>query len=186
MHCLKKCYLREYIHSWQIMRIYLIGFMGSGKTTLGKRLARRLEYAFVDLDQELEQAEGVSVPELFRMHGEAHFRELERDVLHATAKLERVVVATGGGTPCFFDNMDFILQHGVSVYLRMNHVSLAHRLENAFVKRPLVENLKGEDLIEFIENKLKEREPWYMKAHCVIKGETVKPDHVISLVFGYG
>jgi shikimate kinase len=180
----EKCYLRKYIHPWCIMRIYLIGFMGSGKTTLGKRLARRLEYAFVDLDHELEESEGVSIPELFRIHGEAHFRQLERKALHATGKLERVVVSTGGGTPCFFDNMDFILEHGVSVYLRMSHLSLAHRLENAFVKRPLVENLYGEELVNFIEKKLREREPYYLRAHCVIKGETVKPDHIISLVFG--
>lgn len=167
-----------------IMRIYLIGFMGSGKSTLGKRLARRLDYGFQDLDHLLEEQQHMSIPEIFSRHGEEYFREREREVLHQTALHDNMVIATGGGAPCFFDNMDFILANGKSVYLRMSHLSLAHRLENAFTRRPLLEDLKGESLQQYIAQKLQEREPYYLKAHCVIKGETVKPDHIISLVFG--
>lgn len=166
------------------MRIYLIGFMGSGKTTLGKRLARRLEYDFVDLDQEVESECGLNVAEIFSKFGEEKFRQLEQQKLHATALKTNLVVATGGGTPCYSDNMDFILENGISVYLRMSHLSLAHRLEQAYVKRPLLEDFKGLTLQNFIAQKLLEREPYYLKANCVIKGETVKPDQVISLIFG--
>jgi shikimate kinase len=166
------------------MRIYLIGFMGCGKSSLGKRLARRLEYAFHDTDHEIERETGKRVWELFRDEGEPAFREREREVLHRTAEMDRVVVATGGGTPCFFDNMEFILAHGIPVYLRMSVASLVHRLENARVKRPLLQDLEGESLFAEISERLAEREPWYMKANCIIKGETAKPDHIISLVFG--
>ncbi len=166
------------------MRIYLIGFMGSGKSTLGKRLARRLDYGFLDLDHEVEKKQGMSVMEIFREQGEESFRALERQQLHDTALQDNLVIATGGGTPCFFDNMDFILQSGMSVYLRMSHLSLSHRLENAFTRRPLLDQLQGEPLQQYIAQKLQEREPYYLRAHCIIKGETVKPDHIISLVFG--
>lgn len=166
------------------MRIYLIGFMGSGKTTLGRRLARKLGYDFMDLDLELENQSGMSIPDIFRTAGEAGFREMERVQLQATALRDNLVIATGGGTPCFFDNMEFIRNHGKAVYLRMSHLSLAHRLNDAFVKRPLLENLQGKELEDYIQAKLAEREPCYLKAHCVIKGETAKPDHIIALVFG--
>ena len=158
--------------------------MGCGKSSLGKRLARKLEFAFHDTDHEIERETGKSVWELFRDEGELAFRERERDVLRRTADMEKVVVATGGGTPCFFDNMEFILAHGISVYLRMSVSSLVHRLENARVKRPLLQDLEGESLFAEISERVAEREPWYMKANCIIKGETAKPDHIISLVFG--
>lgn len=167
------------------MRIYLIGFMGSGKSSLGRRLAKKLAYPFVDLDQEVENLAGMSIPDIFLRLGERHFRELEQKVLQQTVAHHKAVIATGGGTPCFFDNMEFINAHGVSVYLRMSPASLAFRLEHAQIHRPLVEKRKGEDLLQFIEEKLGEREPWYLQARCIIKGETVKADQVISLVFGH-
>jgi shikimate kinase len=174
----------KFVEGFPDMRIYLIGFMGCGKSSLGKRLARRLGYAFYDTDQEIERETGKKIGELFREEGEAAFRERERQMLRMTADLERVVVATGGGTPCFFDNMDFIRAHGVSVYLRMSVTSLVHRLENARTKRPLLQDFQGEALFTEISERLADREQWYLKAHCVIKGETAKPNHIVSLVFG--
>ena len=167
------------------MRIYLVGFMGSGKSSLGKRLSKKLNYPFVDLDQVVEKNTGMSISDIFLRYGEGHFRQLEQEALHESATYPKAVIATGGGTPCFFDNMDFINDHGVSVYLRMSPATLAYRLEHAQVSRPLIEKHKGDDLMQFIENKLKEREPWYLKARCIIKGETVKADQIISLVFGH-
>lgn len=166
------------------MRIYLLGFMGSGKSSLGKRLAKRLHYYFVDLDEEVEQLAGMSISDIFIRYGETHFRQLEQQALQATAQLHKAVIATGGGTPCFFDNMQFINAHGASVYLRMSPASLAYRLEHAQKKRPLVENIKGEQLLKYIEQKLGEREPYYLQAKCIIKGETVKTEQIVSLVFG--
>lgn len=166
------------------MRIYLIGFMGCGKSSLGKRLARKLEYPFVDTDMEVEREAGLSVSEIFRQHGEEAFRQMERDALQRTTSFDKVVVATGGGAPCYLDNMAFMKEHGVSVYLRMSVQSLVYRLENARVKRPLLEGLEGDDLLREISDRLAEREKWYLQANCVIKGETAKPAHIVALVFG--
>lgn len=166
------------------MRIYLIGFMGCGKSSFGKRLAKKLDYPFVDLDEEIENQSGKSIPELFKLDGEAAFRKLEQDMLLETLIHKKAVIATGGGTPCFEDNMEFMNTEGITVYLRMSPLSITHRLENAKRQRPLVENLKGDKLLEFVKQRLSHREEFYLKSHCIIKGETVKPDQVISLVFG--
>lgn len=166
------------------MRIYLLGFMGSGKTSLGRRLAKKLDFVFVDLDNEIERLAGRPVDEIFKLFGEDHFRQLEQNVLHKTANLKRAVIATGGGTPCFFDNITFINSHGTSVYLRMSPGSLASRLAHAQKKRPLIHNLSQSSLHGYIESKLKEREVYYLQSKCIIKGESVKVDQVISLVFG--
>jgi shikimate kinase len=168
-----------------LMRIYLIGFMGSGKSTLGKRLAKKLDYPFSDIDQEVEALAGMSISDIFLRFGESRFRQLEQEVLHQTVHLHKVVIATGGGTPCFCENMAFINAHGVSVYLRMSSASLASRLEHAQKQRPLVENYAGEKLLRYIEEKLQQREPFYLQSKCIIKGETVKVDQIISLVFGH-
>lgn len=168
------------------MRIYLVGFMGSGKSSVGKRLAKKLGYNFVDLDDEAERLAGKSVSDIFQMHGEGYFRKLEQQALQLTAQLQNTIIATGGGTPCFFDNMDFINANGVSVYLKMSAASLVYRLEHAHKKRPLVQNLSGDGLLQYVEGKLEEREPYYLKAKCIIKGETVKTNQIISLIFGQG
>lgn len=167
------------------MRIYLIGFMGSGKSSLGRRLAKKLAYPFVDLDQEVENHSGMSIPDIFLRFGEGHFRQLEQQALLQTVSHHKAVIATGGGTPCFFENMQFINEHGVSVYLRMSPASLAFRLEHAQISRPLIKEYSGEALLQYIEEKLKEREQCYMQARCIIKGETVKVDQIVSLVFGH-
>ncbi len=166
------------------MRIYLIGFMGCGKTSLGKRLAEKLNFTFFDTDNVIEEQAGMKVQEIFSKLGEATFRDLERKVLSESALIDDVVIATGGGMPCHFDNMDFMLKHGKTIYIRMDPASLADRIENSHKKRPLVDHLKGDALISTIKEKLALREPYYMKADCIVKGESLKPKHVISLLFG--
>ncbi len=166
------------------MRIYLIGFMGCGKSSFGKRLAKKLDYQFIDLDKEIEGRTGQSIDDLFRIGGELVFRKYEQEALSETIKHTKAVIATGGGTPCFGDNMLFMNAEGVTVYLRMSLLSITHRLENARYRRPLVKNLKGKELADYVRHKLAEREEHYLQSHCVIKGETVKPDQVIALIFG--
>lgn len=166
------------------MNIFLVGFMGCGKSSLGKRLALRLNYRFLDLDEEIERQAGLSISEIFKRDGEHYFRQLEANILRQVEKSVPTVVATGGGTPCHFDNMDYINSNGVSVFLRMSPKSLAWRLENTHKNRPLIANMQGEGLLQFVETKLAEREQFYMQAHCIVKGETVKVAHVVALVFG--
>lgn len=166
------------------MIIFLIGFMGCGKTTLGKRLSRKLDYSFYDMDEEIEKKAGLSVSEIFSQKGEAAFRKMEREYLKSLNPESDLVIATGGGAPCFGDNIELMNQLGITVYLKMSPVSLAGRLQKARSIRPLIEGLGDEALLEFIHERLKEREPHYKKAKCIMKGENVKSSHVVALVFG--
>lgn len=166
------------------MRIYLIGYMASGKSSLGRRLARKLEYPFFDLDLALEEESGKGIRDMFVEDGEPAFREMEREMLHRLSNNARAVIATGGGTPCFFDNMDFMNETGVSVYLKMSPQSLVHRLENARTARPLIEGKQGEVLADFVRRTLKEREVFYQRAHIIIKGESARAGQIKSMLFG--
>lgn len=161
------------------MKIFLIGFMGSGKTSLGRKLAQKLGYTFVDLDERLCAYTGKTIPELFSSLGEAGFRKLEQEVLHSTEKEQEAVVSTGGGTPCFFDNMDWMNQHGKTVYLHVPASALANRIEHSKTDRPLIAGRKGEELVGFIEEKLKEREGFYQKAGMMVSGLDMTADKML-------
>lgn len=158
--------------------------MGSGKTTLGKRLARKINYEFIDMDHYIEEQAGMKVAEIFEQKGERYFREKEEAFLGSLQTENNLVVATGGGVPCFGNNMQLMNQKGITVYLKMSPASLASRLEKARNIRPLIEGMSPDLLRGYIEKKLHERELYYNKAQCIIKGENVKPFHVTSLVFG--
>ncbi len=139
--------------------------MGCGKSTLGKQLARRLEFEFIDLDKSIEQGEGHELFDIFNKQGEAYFRGLEKKYLRETTmNLDDVVIAVGGGTPCFYDNMSFMNQHGVTVYLRMDSASLAYRIFHGKGKRPLVEGKSELELKAFVKQHLAEREDMYLEA----------------------
>jgi len=168
------------------MIIFLIGFMGSGKSTLGKRLAKKIDYDFLDMDQVIMKDEGQTVSEIFETKGEAYFRQKETELLQQLNADSNQVVATGGGAPCFASNIDIMNQKGVTVYLKMSPACLAGRLYNARAVRPLIAHLNADELLGYIEIKLAEREPCYNKAKCVIKAENVRPYHIVSLVFGDG
>ncbi len=148
--------------------IYIVGFMGSGKTTWGKKLAKALDRPFIDLDEVLVQRLGMTIPEYFSLHGEADFRKIESTVLKET-NTPNAVISTGGGTPCYFDNMDWITQHGTAVYFEHTPKSLWMRLNATDVnKRPALKGLTGEQLLDFIAEKLAERDPFYQKAQIKI------------------
>jgi len=138
--------------------IFLIGFMGCGKTTLGRKLASRLGYPFMDLDHVLEAKAGMTIAEYFSIYGEDAFRKLESEILKQTEYPENAIVSTGGGLPCFFDNMDWINKQGRSIYIQLSPKTLAGRLEHEKVKRPLLRDKHGDDLVAFIGDKLEERE----------------------------
>jgi len=123
------------------MKIYLIGYMASGKTRLGNQLAELTGYRFMDLDEVFEERYRLSVFDFFEKYGEAAFRQIEQKLLVETEKLDRTVIATGGGTPCFFGNMDFIKRHGISIYIRMTVPELAERLQQVKKKRPLLKDV---------------------------------------------
>lgn len=160
-------------------RVVLVGFMGCGKSTLGKKLAKKLEVPFIDSDKEIEEYFQKSIGELFAEHGESHFRELEREYIDALELREDFVLATGGGMPCFANNMDKLNKTGTTFYLNRSPKELAHRLANAKTQRPLVAGLEEEELLEFIEDKLKNREEYYKKANVVLGREEQTPEGIM-------
>ncbi|MCD7710222.1 MAG: shikimate kinase [Porphyromonadaceae bacterium] len=145
-------------------RIFLIGFMGAGKTTLGKVLAKRLEIDFIDLDQYIEGRFRKSVREIFAKEGEEKFRQMEKNLLHEVSDFEDVIIATGGGTPCFFDNMDYMNAHGVCIYLQASTDELYKRLVNGRSSRPILSGKNDKELYSFIEETVAFREPFYAQA----------------------
>jgi len=165
------------------MKIFLIGFMGCGKTYTGKELASNIEYEFLDMDDEVINNAGKSIPDIFSENGESVFREYERKALLNLLKKDNVVIATGGGAPCFADNMELINKSGISVYLEMSPESLAKRLEHIKQTRPLVASKKGEELGKFIAEKLWKREPYYMKAHYIVSEKDINADYIQKLIF---
>ncbi len=145
--------------------------MGSGKTYMGKMLAQQLDYVFVDMDALIEKKYHKAVSQIFAEMGEDKFREIERECLHEVADFEKTVISTGGGAPCFFDNMDYMNSHGFTVYLKLSPEQLVTRLESSRAgKRPLLGNRKGEDLRLFIEEGLVAREPFYSQAQLIVSG----------------
>lgn len=152
-------------------RIILIGFMGSGKSTLGKKLAKRLSIPFIDSDAEIEKEYNKSIGELFGEYGESHFREIEAHFIRSMYSRESFVLATGGGMPCFHANMSLLNNLGTTYYLERSPKELMNRLTNAKQQRPLIAGLAEEDLLDFIENKLSEREEYYKQASIVLSRE---------------
>jgi shikimate kinase len=151
-------------------RIYIIGFMGSGKTTAGKKLAASFGWEFIDLDEEIEQIAGKTIPDIFSSSGEEYFRKLETEVLTSLITRENTIISTGGGTPCYGLNMDFMLDTGLVIYIKMTPAQLKSRLEGSSGSRPLLNNKTGIELQQFISDKLTEREKYYLKASVVIDG----------------
>lgn len=149
-------------------RIILIGYMGAGKTTIGKVLAREMGMEFYDLDNYIEDRFHQKIPDIFAEKGEEGFREIERKMLHEVAEFEDVIISCGGGTPCFFDNIDYLNQQGDVVYLKATPEVLYKHLLMAKVERPLLKDKTPDELIAYITNHLKEREPYYTKAHYTL------------------
>ena len=145
-------------------RIFLIGYMGAGKTTLGKAFSRELGLTFIDLDWYIEERFHKTVQQLFSERGEQGFRELEQKMLHEVAEFEDVVISAGGGTPCFFDNMDYMNACGDTVFLQVEPEVLFRRLKVAKQQRPLLANKSDEELMNFICEALQKRHPFYSQA----------------------
>ncbi len=155
------------------MRIILVGFPGCGKSSVGKKLAAKLGYGFVDLDEAFEEEYRISIPGFFQKYNEPAFRSCERKVLLDKLQLDNVVISSGGGTPCFSDNMQLMKDSGTVVYIKMAPASLFDRLSHAKRMRPLVQNKTPEELRAYIDTTLPLREPIYQQAHLTVKGESI-------------
>jgi shikimate kinase len=170
------------------MKLFLIGLPGSGKSTLAKELSKKLDYPLIDTDELICDQEASSIEKIFEENGENYFRELERDMLKDLMEdTSDCIISTGGGTPCFFDNMEVMNKHGITVFLNIPVKDIATRLVNsAEQSRPL---LKGKDQIQiekFLEEKLRERLPYYSKARIEIAGSYITADQVAEEILRQG
>jgi shikimate kinase len=150
-----------------MVRVILIGYMGAGKTTIGRALAKELGIPFYDLDWYIESRRRKTIPQLFNEIGEEGFRKIECNMLHEVAEFEDVIISCGGGTPCFFDNMDYMNGQGQVVYLKASPQVLAAHLSMARTERPLLKGKSQDELLSFIEEQLKVREEYYNKAQYI-------------------
>lgn len=156
------------------MRIFLTGYMASGKTTLGKAFASACDMEFIDLDWYIEERMHLSVKDIFSKNGEDGFRKIERKMLQEVAEFENVVIACGGGTPCFFDNMELMNRQGITVFLDTNPDVLFRRLKQAAAKRPLVAGKSDNELKDTISEGLNKRMPYYRQATIRIDGSRLE------------
>ncbi|MBL0047787.1 MAG: shikimate kinase [Bacteroidetes bacterium] len=164
------------------MRVFLIGFMGSGKSKKGRKLATQLGFEFVDMDEWVEKQAGKSIPQIFQEMGEDYFRTLEFEALLKISQKSNVVVSTGGGSPCYFNAIDKMNENGISIYLKGSPAFLRERLLESKKKRPLIENLNAEELLRFIEAKLTERATVYQKATYTVEALGLRTKELFDIV----
>jgi shikimate kinase len=167
-------------------RIFLIGFMGSGKSTLGAQLARRLDYHFVDMDQLIEDTAEMSIPEIFDEHGEEVFRKWEHDILQELCQRENLVVSTGGGVPCHSGMMALMNSNGTTIYLKMSPEALLSRLIKSRTERPLIKGKSEPELLEFITSLLEEREGFYQQSQYTVNGVNLLAEDLADMLADRG
>lgn len=164
------------------MRIYLTGYMGSGKSTLGRRLAKMAGLHFIDLDRYIEERHCRTVQQIFAEEGEETFRIYERNALEEISEFDGVVVATGGGAPCFFDNMALMNRTGVTIFLDVDPEILTRRLIKSRTERPLIKGKSPGELDKFIAENLAKRRPFYEQARFRIDNESIAPDEILKVI----
>ncbi len=161
-------------------KIILIGYMGAGKTTLGKVLAQKMGLTFYDLDEYIEDRFHRTIPQIFAESGESGFRDLERRMLHEVAEYEDVIISCGGGTPCFFDNMDYMNTCGETVFLNASPEALKAHLLMGKTQRPLIQGKSPEELLDFIKDSLQKRLPYYKKAKHTLSIDVINTNEDIT------
>lgn len=158
------------------MKLFLIGFMASGKTTVGIELSSILGYRFIDLDEYIETKQGKTIKQIFDFNGEEYFRIIEQEALMEVASFDGdFVISSGGGTSCFYNSVDYMNKKGITIYLRMEVSTLVSRLVNAKIKRPLLSGKSETDLNNYIIRVLDERKRFYEKAQIIVDADHLNP-----------
>jgi shikimate kinase len=165
------------------MKIFLIGFMGSGKSHWGRELSRKLSIPFFDLDEKIEEHTGKSIPQIFSEKGEEYFRLLEKEALYLlTESHESFVMATGGGTPCFYNNIDYLKKAGTVVWFNSSIDCLYLRLIKEKDKRPLIRDIADDQLKSFIVKKFSNRKIFYQQAHVIINEDEIDLEKLLERI----
>lgn len=166
------------------MKIFLIGFMGSGKTHWGRLLSEKLSIRFFDLDEQVVEHAGKSIAAIFATEGEEYFRLMEKDILHIiTESHDNFIMACGGGSPCYFNNIEYMNTSGTTVWINTPLDTLFDRLKDEKTKRPLLSGLNDEQLKSFIIKKFADRKIYYEQARLAIADEPVLLDDLIQKIF---
>jgi len=152
-------------------RVFLIGYMGCGKSTIGRYIAKDMGWRFIDMDDFVEKQIGCSISQFFADKGEDEFRKAEAQALKTLASEHNAIIATGGGAPCHFDNIDVMRAAGLTIYIKVEPQVLAARLKDAKNQRPLLAGKSDDELLDFISSQLKSREPFYSKAEMSVDGD---------------
>lgn len=163
------------------MKVFLLGYMASGKTTAAKKLAKQLGVTFVDLDREIAKAAGMSIPEIFKTKGEKGFRKLEQAELRKWLVQDNYVMATGGGTPCFFESMDEMNAAGTTIYLQMTPKAVVNRVLESKQERPILKGLSEEKMLKKVAFQLEKREPFYARAQWTVNGVNLAIDELVEM-----
>ncbi len=165
------------------MKFFIVGYMYSGKSTVGKQLAKMLKYDFVDTDVLFQNQYNTSISDYFSEHGEAKFREAERQILEDLRDYpNNVVISTGGGLPCFNNTMDLMRDMGIVIYLKASVNAIFRRFDRSLAQRPLLAGLSREEAIRKIETHLSEREAFYERANVTISAESVNYDALLQIL----
>lgn len=168
------------------MLIFLIGYMGCGKSSLGQPLSRLMNYSFIDLDSTIERVCEMKIEDIFAQFGEEYFRKEERrQLIELCETSENCVISTGGGTPCYNDNMEIMKRYGLTVYINLEKNILISRLLSSKKKRPLIQSMTEEELREFVGNSLASREPIYNQSEINITGRNIKPYDISLFIASY-
>ncbi len=162
------------------MLYFLIGYMGSGKSSLAKRVSRLTRIPYIDSDKAIEAKTGMSVSSIFELHGESYFRELEHEFILSLDDARDLIISTGGGLPCFNDNISLLNKKGTTFYLKLSPDKLSERLINSKTERPLLKGKSEEELLQFLTGHLAEREMYYLQSRYLIDAN--KPFDTISLL----
>ena len=164
------------------LRVFLLGMMGSGKSYWAQKLSEKMNIDWIDLDQQIEKDTSLSIKEIFAVCGEDYFREKERDALHGLSKYKNLILSTGGGTPCFYDNMQWMNEHGVTIWLDEPVEILTERLKKEKAHRPLIKDLSDEELRNFLSKKLTERSFFYSQAKYHLKGNSISDNSFAKIL----
>ena len=164
------------------MRIFLVGFMGAGKSVVGRRLAKSLNLSFYDLDEEIESHYKMSVSAIFQKYDEACFRKLETSVLESFSSKDNFVLSCGGGTPCFGENMAFMKSIGTTIYIKLSTDELVGRISSSYHKRPLTEGKSDEELASYVDAMLKKRDPFYSMAKITVDASGTDKETLVEKI----
>lgn len=164
------------------MHIFLLGFMGSGKSHWGRLWAAAHNFNFIDIDEELEKQEQKTVAAIFETRGEDYFRQKETILLRSLTAQSNSIVSCGGGTPCFFDNMAWMNKNGLTIFLEATTQFILKNIKNEKDKRPLIKDKDDAEILFFIDQKLKERQPYYSKAKIILQAEDLNIDSIKKVI----